>query len=141
MSATGLTLGAANYANSLENKQDNKHRSVIEAQSLNELKGISEALKKKPKVTVNLKLTPSQEKQASVARAARDALHFAKQRPIVSVGTAAGALEGVNKTTRKNNESLVGVGLRGVKNTIVGGVAGAAVGTVLEHGYNKYIRN
>lgn len=56
MSAAGLSLGAANYANSLENKRDNKQRSKIEAQSLDALKGISESLKKKPKVTVNLRL-------------------------------------------------------------------------------------
>jgi hypothetical protein len=60
MSAAGLSLGAANYSNSLENKLDNKKRGVLEAQSLNELKGISEALRKKPKVTVNLKLVPDQ---------------------------------------------------------------------------------
>ena len=62
MSATGLGLGAANFKNSVDSKHRGQHMADIEAQSLNELKGISEALKKKPKVTVNLKLAPQQDK-------------------------------------------------------------------------------
>lgn len=58
MSATGLGLGVANLKNGVESKHRGRHMADIEAQSLNELRGISETLKKKPKVTVNLKLTP-----------------------------------------------------------------------------------
>jgi len=62
MSSAGLGLGVANLGNGLENKHDNKYRTRIEQASLEELKGISESLKKKPKVTVNLKLSPSDDK-------------------------------------------------------------------------------
>lgn len=140
MSATGLSLGAANYANSLENKHDNKRRGVLEAQSLNQLKDISESLKKKPKVTVNFRLSPDQEKMASISQAGKDALMFAKRNPATTLGLVGGAVEGAASTTKKRNESSLMTGLRGAKNTIIGGVSGAAVGTIVDHGINKYIR-
>lgn len=56
MSASGLGLGVANFKNSTESKQRGRHMAELEAQSLNQLKVISESLKKKPKVTVNLRL-------------------------------------------------------------------------------------
>lgn len=140
MSAAGLSLGTANYANSLENKRDNKQRSQLESASLNELKGISETLKKKHNVTVNLKLQQDPEKQASFRMAAKDALRYAKAHPLPAIGAVGGAIEGASSTTRKKNENIVMTGLRGVKNTVVGGVAGAAVGSVVETLHNKYIR-
>lgn len=140
MSATGLSLGAANYANSLENKRDNKQRSVIEAQSLEQLRGISESLKKKPKVTVNLKVVPEHNKEASAITAAKEALRFAKRNPLTALGTVAGASDGAASTTKRRNESYVRAGLRGVRNTIVGGVTGAAVGATADHLVNKYLR-
>jgi hypothetical protein len=139
MSASGLGLGVANYKNGVESKHRNEARATIESQSLNELKGISEALKKRPKVTVNVKV-PSQEKSAGLAEAGRDALHFAKKNPLTALGAVAGATDGAAQTTRKKNESMITAGLRGVRNTIVGGVGGAAVGSIVEHGYNKYVR-
>lgn len=64
MSASGLSLGVANYVNSVENKHRGRHMADVEAQSLDELKGISEALKKRQNVNVHVKLP--QEKTASV---------------------------------------------------------------------------
>lgn len=140
MSATGLGLGVANYKNGVESKHRGQRMADIEIKSLNELKNISESLKKKPKVTVNLRLQQEAEKQASLRDALRDAGHFAKRNPFMTLGIMAGAAEGASKTTKKRNESSIMTGLRGVKNTIVGGAAGGAVGAVVDNGYNKYLR-
>jgi hypothetical protein len=138
MSASGLGLGVANYKNGVENKHNNVARNALEQESLKELKGISESLKKKPKVTVNLKL--HQEKEASLRSAAHDAMNFAKRNPLTAAGTVLGASDGALSTTKKKNESYVRAGLRGVRNTIAGGVTGAAVGAIGDHLRNKYLR-
>ena len=64
MSGAGLSLGAANYSNSVESKHRGRHMADVEAQSLNELRGISEALKRRQSVNVHVKLP--QEKTASL---------------------------------------------------------------------------
>lgn len=140
MSATGLGLSAANFSNSIQNKHRDNARALLEQQSLDALRGISETLKKKPKVTVNLRLAPDGEKQASVGDAAKDAFRFAKRYPLTTAGGVIGAADGAGQTTRKKNESAFKVGVRGIRNTVTGAVAGAAVGGVADHVVNKYIR-
>ena len=80
------------------------------------------------------------EKIASLKDAARDAIHFVKNHPLPTIGGTLGAIDGMGQTTRQPNESSFKVGLRGIRNTLVGTAAGAGVGALAEHGYNKYIR-
>lgn len=55
MSATSIGLGTANFRNGRANRKNNEARGKLEEQSLQELKGISDSLKKKQHVTVHLK--------------------------------------------------------------------------------------
>ena len=77
MSATGLGLGVANYANSVENKRRGQHMVSVEGESLNELKTIAEALKKRQNVNVHVKL-PDQEKVAFIKEKVKAGLRVAK---------------------------------------------------------------
>jgi hypothetical protein len=63
MSATGLGLGVANLANGIESKHRGNHMADVESKSLDQLKDIAEALKKRQSVNVHVKL-PEQEKAA-----------------------------------------------------------------------------
>jgi CRISPR/Cas system CMR-associated protein Cmr5 small subunit len=134
MSGTGLGLGVANYKNGVENKHNNVARGALERESLNELKGISDTLKKKQHVTVTLN------KEASLRDAARDAYSFAKRNPLTAAGAVIGSADGALSTTKKPKESVVRTGLRGIRNIVTGGVTGAVVGSVGDHLKNKYIR-
>ena len=138
MSAAGLSLGVANYVNSVENKHRGRHMADVESQSLNELKGISEALKKRQNVNVHVKLP--QEKTASLKNAVKDALRFSQAHPLPVIGGTLGAIDGAGQTTKQPGESSFKTGLRGIRNTVTGAVAGAGIGALGEQAYNKYIR-
>jgi hypothetical protein len=65
----------------------------------------------------------------------RAALSVAKQNPMTVAFGAGGAMDGALSTTHDGKEGPVRFGLRGARNTIVGGAKGAAAGKALELGY------
>jgi hypothetical protein len=139
MSGTGLGLGVANYRNSLDSKHRGHRMEEVESQSLRQLQDISGTLKKRQQV--NVKVEMPNEKRASLAEALKDAAKFSRNNPFTTTGAIAGAYEGGTSTTRKPDETYASTVIRGVKNTAIGAISGAALGDWADKGYNKYIKN
>lgn len=73
-------------------------------------------------------------------RMAREAVNAGRRNPMTTAFGAGGALDGALSTTRQGDEGNFRLGLRGVRNTIVGAAKGAAAGKALELGY-KHLKH